>query len=89
MKPLDFVKTPKGGIAIITEKNLSNNYTDGKTRGTYSLTYLNGCNASREHNAWWDEEDLTLLDSLPQLLARNLCHPFGQGKQPAIDSYPL
>ena len=30
MKALDFVKTPKGGIAIIKEKSLSSNYTDKK-----------------------------------------------------------
>ena len=89
MKALDFVKTPKGGIAIIKEKSLSSNYTDKKERATYSIIYLNGCNPGNEHNAWWQEHELSLIDSLPQILARNLIHPFGNNKQTAINSFPL
>lgn len=71
MKALDIVTTPGGGIAIITETNLN-----GKEA---SIDYINGLNPSQEHNAWWLEEELKVIDSLPNLLARSMAHPFGCG----------
>ncbi len=89
MKPLDFVKTPGGGIAIITEKNLSNNSTDGSEIASYSIEFIKGCNPNNEHNAWWYDHQLIVIDTLPQLLARKLVHPFGSGKECAINSFPI
>jgi len=84
MKPLDFVKTPKDAVAIITEMNCIQGIN------TYSIEFLGGGNPTREKNSWWKEnEGLIIIDSLPQLLARNLIHPFGQGKQYAINAFPL
>lgn len=73
MKALDIVRTPKGGIAFITETN-----DNGKQA---SINYINGLNIGNEHNAWWDEEDLEVIDSIPRLIADATCHPFGRGAE--------
>jgi hypothetical protein len=72
MKALDIVKTPKGGIAFITETNDS-----GKQA---SINYIGNLNPGREHNAWWDEKDLEVISSIPKMLAEATAHPFGCGK---------
>lgn len=71
MRALDIVRTPKGGIAFITETN-----DNGKTA---SISYINNLNTSNEHNAWWDEDELEVIDSIPRLIADATCHPFGKG----------
>ena len=73
MKALDFVKTPKGGIGFITET--INNGTEA------SINYINGLNIANEKNAWWNEKELKVIDSLPRLIAFATCHPFGEGKE--------
>lgn len=80
VKPLDFVITPKGGIAFVKETNM-----DG-TRA--SITYLGGGNPTNEYNAWWNANDLKIIDNLPSLLSRELSHPFGDGKKDALKFYP-
>lgn len=72
MKPLDFVKTPKGNIALVTETN-----EKGKQA---SITFIGCENPDNEQNAWWDDSELTVIDSLPYLLSRSTCHPFGSGE---------
>lgn len=80
MKALDIVKTPKGGIAIITETNKG-----GKDA---SIDYIKGCE-SGERNAWWDECELTVIDSIPRLLAAGMAHPFGDGKKDVVELFPV
>ena len=86
MKPLDFVRTPKGNIAIITE-------TTGKGSQA-SISFIGEENPDGERNAWWGEagkpdvyhtEDdrLIVIDSLSHLLSRNTAHPFGHGRDDA------
>ncbi len=77
MKALDFVRTPKGALAIIQETN-----DHGKQA---SIEYIGRCETG-EHNAWWDADDLTVIDSLPHLLARCVAHPFGKGALDITDS---
>jgi hypothetical protein len=74
MKALDFVRTPKGAIALVTETN---------RRGTSAcIAYLGGGNSTDEKNAWWSEgEGLVVVDSLPRLLSSATAHPFGDGKR--------
>jgi len=72
MKALDIVKTPKGGIAFITETN-----DNGKQA---SITFIETLNIGREHNAWWDVSELTVIDSIPKMIATATAHPFGRGK---------
>ena len=74
MKALDFVRTPKGAIAFVTETN------DGGLKA--SITFV-GPNNTGEHNAWWGTHELTVIDSLPRLLAASTAHPFGTGHKDA------
>ena len=57
MKALDIVRTPKGGIAFITETN---------NEGTKaSINYIGDLNVGDEHNAWWSKSDLEVISSIP------------------------
>lgn len=88
MKPLDFVKTPKGGIAIITEVNFGQGLDYSSDYDQCSISFI-GDNDTGEKNAWWDNSDgLVVIDNLAALLARKLIHPFGKGKVPAEYYYP-
>ena len=69
MKALDIVKTPGGGLAVVTETNR------GGTQ--ISIDFLNNMNPAREHNAWWSESELEVLDSIPRILANAMCNGFG------------
>lgn len=84
IRPLDFVKTPKGNIAIVKEIS-EIGYGSGIS---VSIEFLGGGNPSNERNAWWDASDLKVLDNLPSLLARNLAHPLDGGEL-ALKIYPI
>lgn len=72
MKALDFVRTPSGGIGMVTETNNS---------GTMASINFIGKNSHGEKNAWWREGDgLIVIDSLPRLLSEATAHPFGRGR---------
>ena len=82
MKPLDFVKTPKGAIAIIKET-----YGNGREA---SISFLGGGSPTGEKNAWWGESDgLEVIDNLPHLLSKMSCHPFGAGMEDVENTYPI
>lgn len=88
MKPLDFVKTPLGSIALITEMNINKGGNNNDIK-SYSISFLGEKNPG-EKNAWWYEhEGLQVIDNLPSLLARNLVHPFGTGKEVALQVFPI
>lgn len=77
MKPLDFIKTIKGNVGIITEVSTTQGILSA------SIEFLNGFNG--EKNAWWDADEFEIIDSLPDLLSRKLAHPFGNNSlQPFI-----
>jgi hypothetical protein len=88
IKPLDFVKTPKGNIAMIKEVNEYSKSDNGRSN-QYSIIFLGGGNPNQERNAWWYQSELEVIDNLPSLLARNLIHPFGCGKKSALKYYPI
>lgn len=73
MKALDIVRTPNGGIAFVTETNYN-----GKSA---SINYIGDLNIGNERNAWWDEQELTVIDSIPRMIAMATAHPFGIGKR--------
>jgi hypothetical protein len=73
MKALDIVKTPGGGIGFITETN-----NNGKEA---SIEFIKGLNPNHERNAWWSEKELTVIDSIPKMIAMATAHPFGRGKE--------
>lgn len=80
MKPLDFVKTPKGNFAIIRE--VSESGASIEFIGEVSMF-------NHEKNAWWDAEELQIIDSLPNLLARTMSHPFGTGDSAGDKHFPI
>lgn len=87
LKPLDFVKTPGGGIAIVKETH-DFIYIDGKPHHKEaSLTYI--YDPSHERTAWWDERELAILTSLPRILADTMRHPFGDGYKDAKAAFPI
>jgi len=69
MKPLDFVKTKKGNIGMITEVST----TQG--RRSASISFLG--TFEDEKYAWWGKDEFEIIDNLPDLLSRNLKHPLG------------
>ena len=71
--PLDFVKTPKGNIALVTETNRKGQEA--------SIDFIGGGNPDGEHNAWWSASDLKVIDSLSHLIAKATRHPFGNGRK--------
>ncbi len=40
-------------------------------------------------NAWWNPDELEIVDSLPNLLVREMAHPFGNNKSSASEYYPI
>ena len=73
IRPLDFVLTPGGNIALVNETNEDNGLIN------VSITFINP-EHGEEHNAWWREEDLKVINSLPYILANGMRHPFGKGQ---------
>ena len=78
MQPLDIVRTPKGGIAIISETN------DGGTSA--SIRWLGP--PTDERSAWWRMGELEVVNSLPRVLAMMTAHPFGKGKRDVAQFFP-
>jgi hypothetical protein len=74
VQALDFVETPNGSIALVTE-------TDGNRRS--SIAYIKGDGIS----AWWDCDELRVIGSLPHLLAKEMSHPFGGGGRHADSTF--
>ena len=72
IRPLDFVLTPKGNIALVNETNGDAGSIE------VSITFINP-EHGEEYNAWWKEEDLKVINSLPYILANGMSHPFGRG----------
>lgn len=73
MKPLDFVVSTLGSVGMIKEVNSTN-----EPIASVAWIYNPG---EYERTAWWDEWELKVVGSLPNLLSQNLKHPFG------VDSY--
>ncbi len=65
-QPLDFVRTSSGNMALVTEVNSS---------GDSSIIFLE--EGIYEKSAWWSYKELEIINTLPNLLAKGLAHPFG------------
>lgn len=70
MKTLDFVRTPGGSIAFITQMSTYQN-KENKIIHKYNIEFLGEENSAHEKHAWWSENELKVIDNLPSLLARN------------------
>lgn len=69
MKPLDFIKTKRGDIGMITEVS---EHEDGNTASIEFLGTFEGYKT-----AWWHKHEFEIIDNLPDLLSRELAHPMG------------
>lgn len=89
MKPLDIVRTPNGFLAMVTE--VGTRETRQGIIWTASIQYLKGQpNAGQQKSAWWDEtEGLEVLDSIPNLMASAMYHPFGVNKDQGDRFFPI
>lgn len=81
IRALDFVRTPGGNIAIVTETSV----VQGVLK--IAISYIGPWGGER--NAWWKESELEVIDSLPSLLARTICHPFGDGEIKAKEHFGI
>lgn len=63
-------------IGIVTE------ITDD---GRLSVAWI-GPNSDLLKNAWWEQDELEKIDSLPHLLAREMTNSFGNGRK-EVDKY--
>ena len=75
-KPLDIVRTPGKGIAIVQEVSA----IEGGLNGfQVSIEFFRGCNPAKERDAWWEDKngELILIDSLPRIISNMIAHPFG------------
>ena len=75
MKILDIVRHTSGSVGMITEGGSS-----------FSIRWFGSPNIK---SAWWSpEEGLEVIDNLPNFLAKNMAHPFGNNKQIPDKVYP-
>lgn len=68
---------PNQYVGLVTEVNKS---------GECSIEWLGEGN-KHLHNAWWKQEELQKEDSLPNLLAREMAHSFGENGEKADEFY--
>jgi hypothetical protein len=52
-----------------------------QSRSNAYIRYVSECNPEDERNAWWNKNELTVIDSLPYILANAMRHPFGDGEK--------
>lgn len=66
MRPLDFIRTKTGEVGLITEVNVSG--------ANVEFFKIYGDNLKV---AWYEEDEIEIIDNLADLLSRELAHPFG------------
>ena len=80
MKPLDIVLATNGGVGLITVVS---------ERGAASVEWINGFAGGK--SAWWESDELKVIDSLPDLLGRDgmkyalLCAQTSQGRARGVE----
>ena len=70
MKPLDFIRTKDGDVGMITEVSTTQGINSA------SIEFLNCFKGNK--SAWWSVDEFEIVDNLPDLLSRELKHPFGK-----------
>lgn len=73
IKPLDFVLTEKKDVAIVKEVNANGDCS-------IEFIYRNPGQLGLRKVAWYTLKELTVLTSLPLILAQMSAHPFGNGE---------
>mgnify|MGYP000130536344 CR=1 FL=1 len=102
IRPLDFVKakpfqesqchlicSDSKVLLNMAEKSITSAQvglvTEISNDGRLSIAWI-GPNSDLLKNAWWEQEELEKLDSLPHLLAREMTNPFGDNRK-EVDKY--
>jgi hypothetical protein len=87
IRPLDFVrpKSKPNAVGMVTEIGSFKNTEDGITYQA-SVEWIGGGDGL--HTAWWQVQQLDIVDNLARLLSRELAHPFGNGNDYLDRSYP-
>lgn len=87
IRPLDFVrpKSKPNAIGMVTEISSFEN-TNGGITFQASIKWIGGSNGLP--TAWWQIQQLDIVDNLARLLMRELAHPFGTGKEYIDRCYP-
>lgn len=60
--------------------------TEVSDRGAASIIWIGSTGL---HNAWWNPEDLEVVDNLPNVLTRELAHPMGGNGRKANTFFPV
>jgi hypothetical protein len=75
IKPFDIVMTKAGAVGVVCET-----YTVMGTCGTFWKASVEWFKIFDETIvAWWGEDELTVIDNLPDVLSRRMAHPSGTG----------
>lgn len=103
-KPLDFVRPlpveeekativiNAGGMTFDNSKQLVDNskcvgiVTEVSSNGYCSVSWVGN---SPIKSAWWSENELEVVDNLPNLLSRNMAHPFGTNGNVPDKVFPI
>ena len=83
LRPLDFVLTPKNNIALVTETHVTES---GIIQA--SIEFINPRH-DYERNAWWNESELKVINTLPYILSKEMSHPFGNGHKKAKEHFGI
>lgn len=88
IKPLDFVriKNSVGKYYESCEKHVGLVTEVNSVDGSCSVEWLED-GGKYLRNAWWGEDELVKIDSLPNLLTRKLAHPLGRNAKNADEFY--
>ena len=100
IKPLDFVRPIPGieKIGTIFKNGKLNNvykeYDNSKCVGIVKESTGSRCSVIWIGNdpikcAWWDVSELEIIDNLPNLLSRTMCHPSAANQDVANDVFPI
>ena len=73
IRPLDLVLTPQGAIALVTE-------VSGGLYGNVAIEFIRRPKGTYEQSAWWKEEELDVLGSIPVVLANAVAHNMGTNR---------
>lgn len=102
IKPLDFVKvkpfTEQNHLLQIGPSiKMTENYqkrvpreiglvTEVSRDGSMSVVWIGGSKTLR--NAWWGPDELVKVDSLPNIISREMAHPLGNNQKYVDEFYP-
>ena len=83
IKPLDLVKY-NDHVGLVTE--VGEFISKGGKVYQASIEWIGKTHGK---TAWWQEQELEIIDNLPNLLSRELRHPFSSNKKYEENIFPI